>query len=581
LEALQVLSYEQPYVPLILNGRIIYSEHPPTSSSVSQKFGTYCLDLYTGEEIWFLEDVVINFAQVLSFDSPNEHGLIPHLWTQSGSSSNTTYNIHDGFTGEYIFTITNASRGLTSYGPEGEILSYSIAGSGNNRRLILWNSTKAILDSGTGGTPPPRQFERYSPQIGTICDGSYGIEFNVSIPDIPGPLKYLDLEEGILMTHTIDPTTFPFTFIEAAFDTTTGQFLWRKDITDIHGHYAPVRLPYSPSGTGDGIRVMYDDSKTQLHAYSLDNGDEIWVADVPSNGWTYFDQCIDIAYGNVYIAGYDGHVRAYDTQTGDLSWDFYQGDAGFETAYGTWPIYAGFTIADEKIFFSNDDHSPDSVLWRGGQLYAVDTNDGQKVWSISGWFRIPAIADGYLTSVNSLDGMIYTFGKGPSETTVTASPKVSVHGSSVLIEGTVLDMSPAQPGAACVSDESMSAWMEYLHMQKPVPSDVIGVTVNLDVFDPNGNVVNIGTATTDMTGTFGMAFTPEVPGLYQVIATFAGSESYGSSFAQTYLNVEEAPEQEPSPTPTPAPMTDTYLVGSTIAILAGISIAVFLLLRKK
>ena len=575
------LAYEQPYVPLILNGRIIYSEHPPVRASSSSKFGTRCLDLYTGEEIWFLDDVVIDFAQVLSFDSPNEHGLIAHLWTVSGSASNTTYNIHDGFSGNYLFTITNATGGQTTYGPEGEILNYRITGSGSNRRLLLWNSTKAILDSGAGGLPPPRQFEYYSPVPGVIADGRFGIEFNVSIPDIPGDIKFLNLEEGILMTHGVDPSTFPFVYIEAAFDCWTGQLLWREDITNVHGHYGPTRLPYSPSAIRDGIRVIYDDSKTQLHAYSLSNGNEIWVADVPSNGWTYFDQVIDIAYGQVYIAGYDGHVRGFDAETGELNWDFYEGDAGFETAYGTWPIYAGFTIADEKIFVTNDDHSPDSVLWRGGKLYAIDTNDGHNVWNISGWFRNSVIADGYLTSENSLDGMIYTFGKGPSATTVTASPKVSVHGSTVLIEGTVLDQSPGQPGTACISDESMSGWMEYLHMQKPIPTDVKGVTISLDVIDPNGNYVYIGEATSDRSGAYGMAYTPDVPGLYQVIATFAGSESYGSSFAETFINVEEALQPTQPPEQTPAPPTETYIAGSTIAIIAAIAVVAILLLRKK
>jgi hypothetical protein len=45
--------------------------------------------------------------------------------------------------------------------------------------------------------------------------------------------------------------------------------------------------------------------------------------------------------------------------------------------------------------------------------------------------------------------------------------------------------------------------------------------------------------------------------------------------------VAEPPEATPAPTPTPAPMTDTYLAGSTIAIIAAIGIAVFLLLRRK
>jgi hypothetical protein len=192
-----------------------------------------------------------------------------------------------------------------------------------------------------------------------------------------------------------------------------------------------------------------------------------------------------------------------------------------------------------------------------------------------------ALADGYLLASNAMDNRMYVFGKGPSATTVTA-PKVAITlGQSLVIEGTVTDQSAGQPDTACIADEDMAVWMEYLHLQEPMPTNAKGVEVSLDVIDSNGNFRNIGTATTDLTGTFGYMWEPDIPGQYTVIATFAGSESYGSSYAQTYMGVVEPPQPTPEPTPTPAPMTDTYLAGSTIAILAGIAIAVILLLRKK
>jgi hypothetical protein len=118
-------------------------------------------------------------------------------------------------------------------------------------------------------------------------------------------------------------------------------------------------------------------------------------------------------------------------------------------------------------------------------------------------------------------------------------------------------------------------------MQFPRPTEAVGVPVTIDVIDENGNYRNIGTATSDSSGFFSYQWTPDIPGKYTVIATFAGSESYYASFAETVFGVDEAPQPTPAPTPTPAPMTDTYLTGSTIAILAGIAIAVFLILRKK
>ncbi len=54
-----------------------------------------------------------------------------------------------------------------------------------------------------------------------------------------------------------------------------------------------------------------------------------------------------------------------------------------------------------------------------------------------------AVADGYLVTANIRDGYHYVFGKGKIQTSVTASPKTVSKGSQVLIEGSVLDMSPA------------------------------------------------------------------------------------------------------------------------------------------
>ena len=57
---------------------------------------------------------------------------------------------------------------------------------------------------------------------------------------------------------------------------------------------------------------------------------------------------------------------------------------------------------------------------------------------------IGPIADGYLTA-SGYDGYTYVFGKGKSETTVTAPDVAVPKGTAITIKGTVLDMSPAQP----------------------------------------------------------------------------------------------------------------------------------------
>ena len=82
-------------------------------------------------------------------------------------------------------------------------------------------------------------------------------------------------------------------------------------------------------------------------------------------------------------------------------------------------------------------------------------------------------------------------------------------------------------GVPAVSDESQQAWMEYLYEQQTKPNNVTGVPVTVDVVDPNGNFVHLGTATSDLSGVYG--FTVDTnnlaagPGTYRVIATFAAT----------------------------------------------------------
>ncbi|KON32147.1 MAG: hypothetical protein AC479_07810 [miscellaneous Crenarchaeota group-6 archaeon AD8-1] len=196
-------------------------------------------------------------------------------------------------------------------------------------------------------------------------------------------------------------------------------------------------------------------------------------------------------------------------------------------------------------------------------------------------FRHTVISDGILTALNNYDGQVYGFGRGLSATTVSAPDTAIEVGKSFTITGTVTDQSPALKDTPAIADEDMSAWMEYKFMQKPIPSDAQGVPVSIDAIDPNGNWIHIGDTTSDMSGVYGMTWKPEVPGLYNIMATFAGSESYGSSYASTYMTAIEAPAPEATPEPSPAPQTDTYIIGSAIAIIAVVVIIGVLILRKK
>jgi hypothetical protein len=131
----------------------------------------------------------------------------------------------------------------------------------------------------------------------------------------------------------------------------------------------------------------------------------------------------------------------------------------------------------------------------------------------------------------------------------------------------------------------MATFMEYLHMQKPIPNNVtvIGVQVSIDAVDPNGNTIHIATVTSDMSGTFGYIWKPDIAGKYAVTATFTGDDSYGSSRAETYVGVVEAPVVSPTVTSTPITMPpfEVYTVGTGIAVIIAIAIVGLLILRKR
>ena len=108
--------------------------------------------------------------------------------------------------------------------------------------------------------------------------------------------------------------------------------------------------------------------------------------------------------------------------------------------------------------------------------------------------------------------------------------------------------------------------------------------MTLDTIDPNGNLVHIGDVTSDSTGAYGLVWKPEVPGTYQIIATFKGSGAYSGSSAQTYMGVGEAtPTASPAPAQTQPP-TEMYFALSTAAIIIAIAIVgavVIVMLRKR
>ena len=114
---------------------------------------------------------------------------------------------------------------------------------------------------------------------------------------------------------------------------------------------------------------------------------------------------------------------------------------------------------------------------------------------------------------------------------------------------------------------------------------ILGVPLSIDAVDPNGNTIHLATVTSDVSGTFSYTWTPNNAGDYKITATFAGSDSYGSSWAETHANVVNTPEM--SSTPTQAQAAPDYtmtIVAGVIAIIIAVlimGVALVLILRKR
>jgi hypothetical protein len=359
--------------------------------------------------------------------------------------------------------------------------------------------------------------------------------------------------------------------------------------------------------TSEDVFVYWASQTTKYYAWSATDGKFLWETPISENylnfyGWTELgERPVIIGYGKMISTGVSGVVYCYDLKDGSVSWIYhavnpYPSELPINNDWWQFPLF----ITDGKYYSGHTQHSVNQPQPRGAPFLCLNVTTGEVIWRANGLFRQSLwggeaiIGDSIIATQDTYDQRIYAIGKGPSATTVSAGPKVSVEGSSVLVEGMVTDISPGTQqysktarfpnGVPAVADENQSDWMLYVYKQFARPADVIGVEVVVSVLDPNNNCYEVGRATSDATGFYSYAFTPQVPGKYTIYASFDGSKAYYGSSAETAITVDSAPAATPAPTPTPAPMTDTYILGATVGIIIAIVVVgllLFLLLRKR
>jgi len=611
--------------PVIINGILFYNQYPTGFLADFSEQRVCAVDLHTGEKLW---DKVLGHTtttgerlscgQVMYWQTMDMYGAFAYLWTVVG----TTWNAYAPLTGRWEYTMTNVPSGFIKTGPNGEILIYTVNLAGG--WMTCWNSTNVVdlygwtdlLFPGLGFLyaawyPWGKTVNATGPCAVTSKRplGRNGYMWNKTIPTgLPGGVQ-LVLEDRIIggNTNSIlggpqpNPVFWGINITRGSEGDLLFNKTWTLPVADTH-----VDIPNSgPASLEDGVFVVGVKELRQYYGLSLDTGTQLWGPTTPAepylNAFTLLYEppwgASVVAYGKLFTAGMAGVVNAYDVKTGKHLWTYEIKDPYTETLWGNWPAPIGF-ITDGKIYLFHMEHSGNTPLPRGAPAVCLNATTGDEIWRINGlrmgtrWGGQPIIGDSIIAGLSSYDNTIVTLGKGPSATTVSIQNDVITKGSSVLIKGTVMDVSPGTSdpaiklrfpdGVPAIADKSMSDWMLYVYKQFPRPADLTGVPVTLDAVDPTGEWIHIDTVTSDSSGSFSYMWTPPAEGLYQIVATCMGTKSYYASYAQTALGVVAAP---PAPEPVEIPPYPEYTplftgLGIAVVVVAILVIYTLFTVRK-
>jgi hypothetical protein len=577
---------------LILAGRLYY-----VSGAYDRPTVTYCVDLRTGEELWskvFLANATISSGQMYYFQSFNYQGTFAYLWVTSG----TNWTAFDAFTGEQRWMMTSVPSGTNLYGDRGEIYRYSVSLSGGY--MYLWNSSKvgaaaSGMSSGSWGSQV---------SLRTINATQRGMEWNITIPKgLPGSVRAVKLGDKVVGSNTLTSqiNLWAFSLKPGQEGTLLYNKTWMTPSTWTTGNvtFSMYGSSWSTTDMDANIGLIWNKEEITWYAFDLTTGEFMWKSEVPEYYLDIYSIGGRIAYGRLYSVGMAGIVYCWNATNGKLLWTYNAVDPYTEMLWGNnWPLDLLF-VNNNRLYFFHSEHSANQPLPRGAPAVCLNAETGEEIWRVDGLFRktdwggSPIMGDSVIAMYNTYDQQVYAIGKGPSAMKVEAPMTATTLGSSLVIRGTVTDVSPGAEqtsvklrfpyGVPAVSDESQGEWMKYVYAQFERPTDVKGVDVTISVLDSNNNYRDIGTATADADGFFKFTWTPDIEGDYTVYASFAGSGSYYPSHAVSAFTVDPAPPAAAEPQPEPEPMTDTYVLGMGIAIIAAVAIvgAILALILKK
>ncbi len=538
-------------------------------------------DAYTGDPMFNVTGV----PGGSSVRGPNAE-ILKYVLTNLGTTSNPNYVLAEWNSTKLWNFVFNP------YNPAASLLSPSIINSTGGALItnipIPVSGTTGTLPNGTSIAVPFGSNIVVNGGVFNSSDPQNRYDWNVSIPwrntITPAP-SILSVFPGnmLLMRNGSYPALGaynPYTYFAVNLNASKGPIgsvLWSNTVSPPSGRNI-TQMSYAGADPTVGVFAESYRETSQFVGYSMVTGQKMWGPTIPQNPLDYYGSqgpgtlASQIAYGRIYSSAYAGILYCYDMTTGNILWTYGNGVAGNSTnsgftVPGPYPTFLN-AIGNGVVYLVTSEHTVQTPIYPGALLRAVNATTGQEIFTLSndnndfGDISF-AIADGFAATFNAYDNQIYSIGRGPSTTSLTASPKTSKIGDGVEIEGSVFDISAGTKqdeqaarfpnGVPVASDVTMKDWMGYVYQQKQPPTNATGVQVSLSVLDSNNNMYSIGNVTTDMTGAYHLFWQPPIPGEYVIYASFAGTNGYWPSSAETAVGVTQAPSASPIVTPTPTP----------------------------
>jgi outer membrane protein assembly factor BamB len=417
-----VNDYEAPWsTPIIMNGKI-YINTPPVSDIA--RYGYYCMDLYTGEQIWYKNGTdnglnnpftigssydlgqyyiggsstaatgALTQGQLYNYDSVNGNGILSYLIMVQG----TTWYFLDA-NGNFLLKLINVPSGTAVTDQDGSLLRYSYNPTTGN--LLCWNSSQSIPPLGPLGTNQQQWKMRFGATIDAVNDTTWttvgasstvpadairprsGYTMNITVQkNLPGSLTILQDDNRV-------PKEIFGSYIATAASTSGSSpsadtfSAWLMSIDEHVSAYSPFPQFSASQNTnlGFGATLLWN----KEFQVPLPGKNYTWSI----GGVSYDDQ--------IFILNCQQTMQlwGYSLTTGALVWG---------------PTPAPSSPFDYYGYSSNIYYGKILSTGLGGALYAFDAKTGELLWNYNATNvgRESPYGDNYPLSISAVcDGKVY------------------------------------------------------------------------------------------------------------------------------------------------------------------------------